>query len=233
MDQCYKIGQKIGPRYHRFDSLSVDLYRAALGDLPPLADVEVDAFGGQGTSLNLAPIFEPGNERKPSSKIILRLEAELGFKISGLGDLESNSSPSSSSSSDEGEDVPLQAMRKKKLKRKRSSVGPSRPDRFKIKFVSDNTIEFIRDLKKSRRRSNSSSTSPTPMPAQEIIVELGKRKRKKTWKLQLSEEGNDELKSELTSSASVSATESETVDDDDDDDDDESFSSDDYDPKNS
>ena len=219
MDQCYKIGQKIGPRYFRFSAFSADLYRAALGDLPPLADVEVDAFNAPASNLNLAPISEPGNERKPSSKIVSRLEAELGFKISGLENLESDSS----SSSDESENLPLRAMRKKKLKRKRPTAGPKKVP-FKIKFVSDNSIEFIRDLKKSTRRSISTS------PVREIAA-LGKRKRKKTWKLQLSEEG-EELKSELASSASVSATESDALDDDDDDDV-ESFSSDEYDPKKS
>jgi hypothetical protein len=101
----------------------------------------------------------------------------------------------------EAENLPALANRSKTFE-KRPNVSP-KSIAIKHKFVSDDEIDFIQDFKKSARSS--------PVPGTEL-VELGKRKRKKTWKLRLSEQ-LDEENSRPSSPSTPVSTDSDPDDD--------------------
>jgi len=135
-------------------------------------------------------------EGKPDSGVLQRLESELGFRISGLDAQENNFK--------EERLVSMIKQKKKKKKRKRDSNREKSKtgNQFLQKFVSDDTVDAIKDLeKKSSRFSYSSSES------EKEEVKEGKRRIKKTWKLRLRE--NLTKKKKKRKSASSCSTERE------------------------
>jgi hypothetical protein len=194
IDRSYELGQEIGPKHFRFEFLSADLYGLVADDLPPMSDVNIDAFANRNFTFPEVNQFDV--EGKPDYGVLQRLESELGFRISGLDVQENNFK--------EERLVSTVKQKKKKKKRKRD---PNREksktgNQFLQKFVSDDTVDAIKDLeKKSSRFSYSSSES------EKEEVKEGKRRIKKTWKLRLRE--NLTKKKKKRKSASSCSTERE------------------------
>ena len=88
IDRSYELGQEIGPKHFRFEFLSADLYGLVADDLPPMSDVNIDAFANRNFTFPEVNQFD--GEGKPDSGVLQRLESELGFRISGLDAQENN-----------------------------------------------------------------------------------------------------------------------------------------------
>ena len=197
----HKIGQLAGQNDFRFDVLSADIYRLVVQNLPALSHEKIDDFQKEELGLKSPPKDNWYRGKKPDEHVLRRLENELGFRISGLDDYNVNSHQN-------GNGISLK--RKKKFK-SISDRGPMQKNLFK--FIDDDEIDFIRDLKKLDRCSSLEESTDGSRTV------TTKRIRKKSWKLRIRDKGSS-FKSPTLSPMS---SDSEQVNS-------ESFSSDDYEP---
>ena len=201
IEHLHKIGQLAGQNDFRFDVLSADIYRLVVQNLPALSHEKIDDFQREELGLKSPPKDNWYRGKKPDEHVLRRLENELGFRISGLDDYNVNSHQN-------GNGISLK--RKKKFK-SISDRGPMQKNLFK--FIDDDEIDFIRDLKKLNRCSSLEESTDGSRTV------TTKRIRKKSWKLRIRDKGSS-FKSPTLSPMS---SDSEQVNS-------ESFSSDDYEP---
>jgi len=155
----------------------------------------VNAFSDRTQHFGVPEKNRLANQERPDPKVLKRLGVELGFEISDL-------------ESEKENDLMDRFRVKKKRKRVACRRKRSRPDDVRTtklvqRFVSDESVDVIKDLVRF-----SSSESEKEKDDDEA-KNLGKRKRRKTWKMRLRE--TNEKSKKILAPNSDSSSEAEPV----------------------